>query len=358
MCKGFLFWPESSHTDTLALRYFTENAWRRGAVGIDDVLDEFCASRYGTAAEKMKRAWELTIPISRILGWGDNYGRTVVYCTEGLPEGPASASSPSLGAASAVFRLLSDVDLNDEFVRRDAVDLARTVADRGITDLCCRMLKAYGAWCAGTGDGAHAVALAEAFARAGDLMADLLELHTDYSLYESYLRLKEIAEIRNQHFEKVLFDNAACDYCHSHQYELARHWYAPVMRELSEAICWRARLGRREPLESQVQTAKTRRERLKEIPFSELRPRAPRTASRLRSVLRHLADAFAKPQTQKAVEVHPNPHNCTRSHGKRCRRRASGLPVGRGNLHLRKEMGFCKKPDMQHTSSLKTENLI
>ena len=26
-CKGFILWPESSHTDTLALRYFTANAW-------------------------------------------------------------------------------------------------------------------------------------------------------------------------------------------------------------------------------------------------------------------------------------------------------------------------------------------
>ena len=26
-CKGFIFWPESSHTDTLLLRFFTANAW-------------------------------------------------------------------------------------------------------------------------------------------------------------------------------------------------------------------------------------------------------------------------------------------------------------------------------------------
>ena len=294
MCKGFLFWPEASHTDTLALRYFTENAWRRGRVGIGEVLDEFCASRYGTEAEKMKRAWKLTMPISRILGWGDNYGRTVVYCTESSQDGSASVSPPCLDAAATVFRLLSEMDWNDEFVRRDAIDLARTVADRAITDLCCRMLKAYGAWCEGRGDGAHVVALAEDFARTGDLMADLLELHTDYSLYESYLRLKEIEEIRNPDFEKVLFDNAACDYCHSHQYELARHWYAPVMRELNETICWRTRLGQRKPMESHVKAAKARRERLKGLPLAELRPRAPRTASRFRAVLQRLADVFAK----------------------------------------------------------------
>ena len=129
----------------------------------------------------MKRAWKKAIPISRLLGWGDNYGRTVVYCTD---EEEASRclsyeSPASLKDAGDALRTLADADWSDAFVRRDAVDLARTVADRAITDLCRRLLKDYGVWCAGRGDGARVVALAEAYARAGGLMADLLELHAD-----------------------------------------------------------------------------------------------------------------------------------------------------------------------------------
>lgn len=296
MCRGFLFWPEASHTDTLALRYFTENAWRRGAVGIEAVLDEFCASRYGTEAARMKRAWKKAIPISRLLGWDDNYGRTVVYCTD---EEEASRclsyeSPASLKDAGDALRTLADADWSDAFVRRDAVDLARTVADRAITDLCRRLLKAYGAWCAGRGDGARVAALAEAYARAGGLMADLLELHADYSLYESHLRLNEIEKVRNPDFEKVLFENASCDYCHSHQYELARHWYAPEMRELGETVCRRVRANVRMPVENRVQTAKDRRERLRGVPLAELRPRVLREASRFRLVVQGLAETFAR----------------------------------------------------------------
>ena len=58
-------------------------------------------------------------------------------------------------------------------------------------------------------------------------MADLLALHTDYSLWESFLRLDAIEKVANPNFPQVLFENAANSYCMSHQYELARHLYAP-----------------------------------------------------------------------------------------------------------------------------------
>ena len=32
-CVGYVLWPESSHTDTLALRFFTANAWSSRPVG-------------------------------------------------------------------------------------------------------------------------------------------------------------------------------------------------------------------------------------------------------------------------------------------------------------------------------------
>ena len=47
MCKGFVFWPEASHTDPLCIRYFTANAWSHRPVPHGEVLKEFCASRGG-----------------------------------------------------------------------------------------------------------------------------------------------------------------------------------------------------------------------------------------------------------------------------------------------------------------------
>ena len=71
-CKGFILWPESSHTDTLALRYFTANAWSATPVPHGDVLDELCASRYGGNAALMKAAWQAAIPASYLRAWGGN----------------------------------------------------------------------------------------------------------------------------------------------------------------------------------------------------------------------------------------------------------------------------------------------
>ena len=69
-----------------------------------------------------------------------------------------------------------------------------------------------------------------------DKMADLLALHTDYSIWESYQRLDAVEKIQNPDFSKTLFENASCRYCRSHQYELARHWYAARARRMAERL--------------------------------------------------------------------------------------------------------------------------
>lgn len=289
MCKGFIFWPEASHTDTLALRYFTENAWRRGRVPVAEVLSGFCGSRYGRDANLMRVAWEKTIPISSILGWGGNCGRTVIYGPEDEKACLEYKSPKSLDHAVEALEPLLHVDWKNEFVRRDAVDLARTVADRAITDLCCRMMRAYAEWRRGMGDADSVCALAKAYAHSGRVLADLLELHTDYSLYESFQRLEAIEKICNPAFGAVLLDNAACDYCHSHHFELARHWYEPVMAETAERICSRVRSGDRAPLTGMKRLALDRRAQVLRRSLTELRPRATRIGHAFRKAVRELA---------------------------------------------------------------------
>ena len=72
------------------------------------------------------------------------------------------------------------------------------------------------------------------------VMADVLALHTDYSIAESLDRLNMVEPVRNPNFEHVLFANAACDYCMSHQVELARGWYLPQAQELAALLVARA----------------------------------------------------------------------------------------------------------------------
>ena len=293
LCEGFLLWPEASHTDTLALQYFTENAWSRGHAGIGKVLDEFCKGRYGKSAHQMRSIWQKTIPISHLIGWGGNYGRSIVYCLDDIATYRSYETPSCLTNAVPVLNALSEVAWNDAFVHRDVVDIARTIIDRAISDLCGRLMRLYGAWCESDGEAEPIIVLTHAYDELGDIMADLLELHTDYSLWESLERLNAVERVGNPHFDSVLLDNAACDYCHSHQYELARYWYAPVMHGLAECIRERVLKGDHERLGGQSEAAKRERERLMRLPLRDLRPRAERTPENFRRVVLKAAEAFS-----------------------------------------------------------------
>ena len=298
-CKGYILWPESSHTDTLGLRFFTANAWSAKPVPHGDVLDEFCASRYGDYAERMKAAWKAAIPASYLRAWGSNYGRFIVgkgFDAEASEKRIRAWTKP-VEEACAVFALLSDAPWNDAFVRRDAIDLARMVLDRLIALRTMELCRDIAAWRKGkckvesvkckVGDG-DIVARAKNIADLCDLMADLLALHTDYSLWESYQRLDAVEKIQNPNFSKTLFENASCPYCRSHQYELARHWYAPHARKMADRLAKAVASGDRAAKLSEG--AEAERLALKAKPLESLRPTLPRTAENFRKTLRAVGE--------------------------------------------------------------------
>ena len=284
-CKGFILWPESSHTDPLALRYFTANAWSATPVPHGDVLDEFCASRYGANAELMKKAWKAALPASWLRGWGSNYARYMVGLgfDAGAAPGTIKKWSGPVKEAEAVFGMLADAPWDDEFVRRDAIDIARMVLDRVIALRTMELCRDIAAWRKnGRGDGL--VAQAEKIVALNEKMADLLALHTDYSLWETYQRMDAIEKIRNPEFSKTLFENASCPYCRSHQYELARHWYAPHVRKMVERLAKAVAANDRTAKLSEG--AEEERRALKARPLESLRPTLPRTEANFRTVLR------------------------------------------------------------------------
>ena len=296
-CKGFILWPEASHTDSLALRFFTANAWSAKPLGHEAVLDEFCASRYGDQAEAMKHIWQRVIPMGPLLNWGRSYGTLFCGTTLGAfphPDvyGPGSESrwEAALADVRSVFAALAEIRWEDEAIRRDAVDLARTALDRWLIHDARRFDRDFTAWQRGTSDGAGLAARAAELARRADRMADLLAIHTDYSLWESYLRLAAVKKVTNPDFPRVLLDNAANDYCRSHQYELARHLYAPRARRFAEKAAALLAAGDRTtplklaPCEAEVAALLAR-------PLDSLKPTAPRTPESFRALMRTLAAA-------------------------------------------------------------------
>mgnify|MGYP004657779467 CR=1 FL=1 len=295
-CAGYILWPEASHTDTLALRFFTANAWSAKPVGYADVLDEFCASRYGDQAEAMKRIWQEVVPMSYLLDWGHSYGSTfastslATFQHGGRPLAGETLAQwqAALADVRAVFAALAEIRWEGEAIRRDTVDLARTALDRWLVLDAQRLDRDFKAWQAGAADGADLAARGEGMARRADRMADLLAIHTDYSLWESYLRLDAIEKVTNPNFPRVLLENAANGYCRSHQYELARHLYAPRAHRFAAKAASRIAQGDRktalalEPCDREI-------DGLLAQPLDALKPTSPRTPAAFRALMLDLA---------------------------------------------------------------------
>ena len=242
-CAGYIFWPEASHTDTLLLEYFTANAWSKDAVDHLKVLDGFAAGRYGAQADAMKTIWEDVIPMSYLLDWGDNYGchlmaETIDRAQHGEGKGAKQLEhwQATLKDVKRVFAALGEIDWNGEAIRRDTVDLARTALDRLLILRMKELSKAHLDWTEDRRGSEGLAVLADEIVILAEKMADLLELHTDYSLWESYERLDRIEKIANPNFKQVLLENAVCGYCRSHQYEAARYLYVPRARAFADTI--------------------------------------------------------------------------------------------------------------------------
>ncbi len=285
MCVGYILWPESSHTDTLCLRFFTANAWSEKPVLHGDVLDEFCASRYGEHAELMKSAWTAALPASRLLTWLGNVGRTLHL--GGLEprwdDKKVEEWTTATKGAEPVFGMLAKLPWKDEFIRRDTIDIARMVLDRTIQARLYALSRDIARWRAGADAASSLVSRAENIAALTDKLADLLALHTDYSLWESYLRLDAVEKIKNPDFTKTLMENASCNYCRSHQYELVRHWYAPRVKAMAARLKDAVERGDRKAV---IRTdANEERRAVRERPLESLRPTLPRTEENFRKVM-------------------------------------------------------------------------
>ena len=300
MCVGWIHWPEAAHTDTLFLDFFTANAWADKPIPHGEVLDAFCRGRYGKNAALMKSVWTDVLDASALRRW-DEYSEYNLNCAQhlvyhgilkkGYAKRPAQWGPP-VAKAMAALRRLEDAPWDDAFVRRDAIDIVRMVLDRFIVleidELGCAIAAWRGGKTASVQQQDAVVARARELAALFDRLADVLELHTDYSLWESYQRLDAIEKIQNPDFTKTLFENAVNQYCLSHQYEAIRHIVAPAMAELAERIAKAVKSGDRKAGFSVHPRFGAIRKAAKAKPLESLKPTLPRTKENFHKVLRDL----------------------------------------------------------------------
>jgi len=293
-CKGYIFWPESSHTDTLLLDYFTANSWRAGERTIDEIRADFCRRRYGAdQAARMTRGWKAVNAVAGDIGWSGNYAARSTIVPS--PSEDLKERSAPTAELTKLFRPLFDdlaqVPWDTPFAVRDTIDLARTAGDRLAVAARVDLVNTWRAWRNRKASEAEVLKAADRYVALGEAMADLLELHTDYSLWESFERLDAIEKIRLPEFEHVLVDNATCEYCRSHQAEAARHYYLPAIRLLAETIRAKVRAGDRAGYDRKALGARftALREELLTRSLREMRPTRPRTRENFVQTLKQLS---------------------------------------------------------------------
>ena len=295
-CVGYILWPETSHSDPFAWRYFTSNCWRLSDASVPEILAGFCRDRYGRAAAAFESVWRRVLPISMLANWRSVYSIDVTTAS-GLRGRWNDAEAldrfvfpPCLRRAPGIFRDIAQLPRHDAFAARDAIDLARTVGDRLIIASGSEMAKR----CRHLGENGCKVEdierYAAAYVAAGEAMARVLALHGDYSLVESLDRLSTIHPVPNPDFEHVLFENAANSYCRSHQAEFAAHWYVDEMRDITADILAAVRRGAVEKL---PQSKRDREVEMLALPHP-IRSQAldlPRTDDSYRKAMSDFADA-------------------------------------------------------------------
>ena len=290
--ERYIFWPEASHTDTFALRYFTENAWRPGGKTADALLPKFCRDRYGRQSALFESIWRKVIPVSLMNEYWGNYASYLTAFFGRMPQDnynsyPLTEMMMRFRKADGAFAELAKVEWADSFAVRDSIDLARTLLDRKIEMRRLQMLQAHRDWGRGATSSEKVRERADWFVGAVRAMTKLLALHTDYSLWESYERLEAVDHIVNPDMDRVLVDNAINSYCRSHQYEAAANWYEPLAEKLADAVRRKVDENDKTPIDNDALKAASEAmyDAMLKRTLREMRPVAPRDIESYRRIL-------------------------------------------------------------------------
>ena len=290
-CVGYIWWGETEHNDILWYEYFSKNAWSPRHT-VEELIPGFCRDRYGREAAKMEEIWRKALPITIGHGYGHLFMNVLLKLPSCLEKERSFRTFPwrrCLNDAPAVFRGLADVAWESPMAKRDTIDVARTVADRLIYANLSKLRVALAEW-RGEADNADEVRRHLLSARAlVDAFADALALHTDYSLWESFLRLDAVENVRNRDFPRTLLDNAINDYCVGYQYEAAEHWYRRVAADVEKAVSALLDSGDRRAKLAIPRT--DYRAWMLGTPLHEMAPALPRTAENYRETMLKLAEA-------------------------------------------------------------------
>ena len=253
-CKGMVFWPENSHGDTLMLEYFSYLAWNRKYLKVEEFIPKFCAGRYAqNMAKQMQDIWLKALPLIKESLWGEAGPLTGEPIREVYPgmyfqllnrgsycwslgeldeerqefhRHTVKMLSPLLAGGAEILESLAELKTTDEFLFRDCLDIARTIAFRFLDYALSAFALAIETWQL-TPDAENENRLKKIIddtTKLSQLFSSILASAEEFSLYHSLENLKKTAEV-NPIFEDTLKRTAVSHYCRSFIYEPAKYCY-------------------------------------------------------------------------------------------------------------------------------------
>ncbi|MCL2744490.1 MAG: hypothetical protein FWE67_11630, partial [Planctomycetaceae bacterium] len=300
-CKGYIFWPETSHADILILEYFPQNAWKPDQSKPIHAVERLCRTRYRDDADTMLKIWNTFLPCSYPYTVPNAWGLGLLtYLNASQFSSTVDRTelrktfADKLAPAPALYRALAELPFDDAkpFIKRDSIDIARTTANRLSILAAHNINVALKNWREGKAAKDDVLRAVANFRRHWELFRDLLALHDDYSMNATYERLKTVSEV-NPHFEKALLNNAANGYCASYQYELFAYCYLPIVRAYAEAAAALVEAGDTAGKLDTATLQKIYTDAFADVrakPLAEMKPALPRTAEQYRKIMLELAE--------------------------------------------------------------------
>lgn len=257
MCKGVVYWPECSHTDTLMLDFMPSIAWDPTGYKIDEFLPKFCDRRYLNHTDDMYEVWQKAMPLIRKIAWNgfrDTQAYLASFCDMVFKLLNKTLSTINLynlhqyqrlqslfqeevKAVPEIFRMLEKLTgkISDEFMRRDIVDLGRTMISRLQSYVLATLYLEMEDWRNGLCEAAKVKETLKNLRLTMELETALLDSHEDFSLNDS-LALIQQKQKTYPDFEKTLKGNAENGYCRTYASELFHGVYLPELKVFEKWI--------------------------------------------------------------------------------------------------------------------------
>ncbi len=322
MCKGMIYWPENSHSDTLLLEYLSANAWSPVTENlmIDSFVEKFCADRYDSKTyPQMLALWKAAMPFIKARHWNGPGARpesskvfmfsewffapissiieyvnqdrkdAMTYFMEKLKD--VVAAAPELLRQFAAWKL----DKVHPFIKRDILDLIRTVFARCLCYTFMKLALTVHAWRYKQEEFSNVEKMFDQVRELEVIFAELLATSDEYSLYAS---LKDLTSRKthpcNKNFEFTLKGNAENSYCRSYITELFTQIYIPELDNCREMLRDMAKDGKWNSAYREDPRFKAASDQYYETPLASIAPDSAAAMKRYSANLKKFATRMEK----------------------------------------------------------------